>query len=273
VQPYFGVSQTWQRTALYNPTTRVYWDETNATIGLQLPFNFSRGKQYRYLTLSSSFNTTQVRWTGIAKGNLLDYNINYLNSRLSYVSQIQKAVKQIFPHWGQAYSVQYKNIVNQYTANQLLINASFYLPGIGTNHSLVINGSYQSRDTANQYFFSNSFPFSKGYRAVDFPRMYKASANYHFPLAYPDWGLANIVYLLRIRANAFYDFTQTKSLRTGNTFNFSTVGGEVYVDTRWWNQHPVTFGIRYNHLLDKEYTGTTQPNQWEIILPVSLFDR
>jgi hypothetical protein len=273
LQPFFSVSQTWNRNTLYNPTTHVFWNEFNANAGLQLPFNFSGGKQYRYLTLSSSYNTSQVRWTGIAKNALLDYDINYLNTRLSYSSQIQKAVQHIYPHWGQTFSVQYKNVLNKYTAHQLLLNAALYLPGIGKSHSLVLNASYQSRDTTNQHYFSNNFPFSKGYRAVDFPRMYKVAVNYHFPLAYPDWGFGQIVYFLRVRANAFYDYTQTKSLRTGNTFNFSTAGGEIYFDTKWWNQHPVTFGIRYSRLLDNEYAGTTQPNQWEFILPVNLFNR
>ncbi len=271
VQPFFGISQTWDRNALYNPTTPVFWNEFNADAGLQLPFNFSGGKQYRYLTLSSAYNTSQVRWTGIAKGALLDYNINYLNTRLQYSGQVQKAAQHIFPHWGQTFSVQFRNIINKYTAHQLLLNAALYLPGIGRNHSLVLNAAYATRDTANQYYFTNNFPFSKGYRAVDFPRMYKLAANYHFPLAYPDFGLANMVYFLRVRANAFYDYTQTKSLRTGNTFNFSTVGAEIYFDTKWWNQELVTFGVRYNRLLDHEYSGSTQVNQWEFIMPVNLF--
>ena len=271
IQPFFSINQTWDRNALFNPTTRVFWNELNANAGLQLPLNFSGGRQYRFLTLSSSFNTSQVRFTGIAKGALKDYDINYINTRLQYTAQIQKAVQHIFPHWGKTFSVQYKSTINNYKAHQLLINAGLYLPGIGKNHSFVFNASYQSRDTANQYYFNNNFPFSRGYRAVNFPSMYKVAANYHFPLAYPDFGVANIVYFLRVRANVFYDYTQTKSLRTGNTFNFSTTGAEIYFDTKWWNQQPVTFGIRYSHLLDKEYSGSTQANQWEFIVPVNLF--
>lgn len=123
-----------------------------------------------------------------------------------------------------------------------------------------------------QYAFSNNFPFSRGYTAVDFPRMWRFGANYHFPLFYPDWGFANIVYFQRIRANGFYDLTQTKSLQTGNRFFFKTTGAEIFFDTKWWNQQQVTFGVRYSHLLDREYRGTTNPNQWEVILPVNLFD-
>jgi hypothetical protein len=102
--------------------------------------------------------------------------------------------------------------------------------------------------------------------------MWKVGANYHFPLLYPDWGFGNIVYFQRVRGNGFYDYTQTKSLRTGTRYNFSTIGAEIFFDTKWWNQQAVSFGIRYSHLLDKEYRGTTNPNQWEFILPVGLFN-
>jgi hypothetical protein len=102
--------------------------------------------------------------------------------------------------------------------------------------------------------------------------MWRVGANYHFPLLYPDFGLANIIYLMRIRANAFYDYTRGKSLRTGRTLDFRTAGGEMFFDTKFWNQQPITFGIRYSRLLDPEFRGITQVNNWELILPINLFD-
>jgi hypothetical protein len=102
--------------------------------------------------------------------------------------------------------------------------------------------------------------------------MWKFGANYHFPLLYPDWGFANIVYFLRVRGNAFYDYSQIKSLRTGATFGFTSMGGELYFDTKWWNEYEVSFGIRYSRLADGELLGLA-PNQWEFILPVNLLGR
>ena len=101
--------------------------------------------------------------------------------------------------------------------------------------------------------------------------MWKIGGNYHFPFWHPDWGFANIVYFLRIRANVFYDYTDAKSLRTGTHYKFRSYGGEIYFDTKWWNQQPLIFGIRYSRLLDNEIVGL-QPNQWEIILPVTILN-
>ncbi len=272
LQPVFGISQNWGRSGALNKDTTVNWNELVGYVGLQLPLNLTGGRSYRYLTLSSTFNTERVSWTGLAQKLFTDRNINYLNSRIVYTSQIQKSVQQIYPQLGQTLVLQYKGIVNKYTANQFLASGSLYLPGLGNNHSLILTAAFQSRDTMLQYLFSNNFPFARGYQAVDFPRMWRIGANYHFPLAFPDWGFGNIVYFLRIRSNLFFDYTQGKSLRTGTTYPFKTLGTELFFDTRWWNQQPVTFGIRYSRLIDNEFRGATQPNVWELILPVNLFN-
>jgi hypothetical protein len=106
--------------------------------------------------------------------------------------------------------LQYRGSTTSTLAHQFLATGNFYLPGILKTHNLVIDAAYQLRDTAKQYYFTNNFPVSRGYDNVDFPRMWKLGVNYHFPLLHPDWGFANIVYFLRIRANAFYDYTNVK---------------------------------------------------------------
>lgn len=272
IQPFAGISQTWNRTIRYNQDTTFHYNELNANVGLQLPLNLSGGRQYRYLTPSVSFNNQQVHYTGILKGRVPGISFNYIQARLVYSGQIQQAAQHIYPRWAQTLVVQYRSAVNKYTAHQFLASGYLYVPGLHANHNLVLSAAYQFRDTANQYFFSNSFPFSRSYNAVDFPRMWRLGANYHFPLAYPDWGFGNLIYFRRIRANAFYDYTVGKSLRTGITYPFSTAGVEVFFDTRWWNQQAVSFGFRFSHLLDRELRGVTQPNQFEVILPVGLFD-
>jgi hypothetical protein len=167
--------------------------------------------------------------------------------------------------------MQYKSILNKHTAHEFLASGYLYLPGFSINHNIVLTAAYQQHDTLRQYTFSNSFPFSRGYSSVDFPRMWRFGANYHFPLLYPDWGFGNIVYWKRIRANAFYDYTRVNRLRPQGDFSFRTTGAELFFDTKWWNQQDVAFGIRYSRLLDYKTLRIKQPNQWEIILPVGLY--
>jgi hypothetical protein len=102
--------------------------------------------------------------------------------------------------------------------------------------------------------------------------MWKVGVNYHFPIAYPDWGFGNMLYFLRLRGNVFYDYSKIKSLKNGRQFDFKTAGTELYFDTKWWNQLPLSFGIRYSRLLDADLLGISA-NQWELVLPVNLLSR
>jgi hypothetical protein len=277
IQPTLGASQTWNRSVSLNRTTNPIRDsianysELNVNAGLRLPLNFSSGKQYRYLTATTTINRQSIGGTGVYKNFIRDQSFNYWQARVQYSGQIQKAVQQIYPRWAQTFLLQYRSTADRITAKQLLAYGSLFLPGFHINHNIVFTVAYQQRDTLGQYPFSNNFPFSRGYSAVDFPRMFRVGSNYHFPLFYPDWGVGNIVYFKRIRANAFHDLTRVKSLRTGNTFLFNSVGGELFFDTKWWNQQEVSFGIRYSRLLDYNTLGLKQPNKWEIILPIGLF--
>ena len=134
-----------------------------------------------------------------------------------------------------------------------------------------MNGSFQETDT-NNVVFSNRFPNSRGYDEYYFSRMWKLAANYHFPIVYPDFGFASIVYFQRLRGNLFYDYTRVYSGDKSASANLRSVGGELFFDTKWWNQLPVSFGFRVSHLLDDGFAPQDKKgNNWfEFILPVNL---
>jgi hypothetical protein len=103
--------------------------------------------------------------------------------------------------------------------------------------------------------------------------MIKWGINYHLPLLYPDAGVANILYLSRIRGNLFYDDTHVNDFfANARRFvaNFRSTGAEIFFDTKWWNEAEVSFGLRYSHLLDEDLFGGISRNRWELILPVNL---
>jgi hypothetical protein len=170
----------------------------------------------------------------------------------------------------------YKRALTRYKGSQFVANGNIFVRGILTNHNIVLNAAYLNKDTVGQLNFSSGFPFSRGYQAENFHEMKKWGANYHLPLLYPDAGFANIVYLLRLRANLFYDQTYVKDyFNNGRPYadKFRSIGTELYFDTKWWNQADVTFGLRYSYLLDNDLFGATGKNRWEFILPVNLFNQ
>ena len=254
----------------------LYWNESQANAGLSLPLNLSKGRSITRLTMGSDYVFKHLSYQGKYKDSFATRQLGYFNGYLTFSHQLQQARQQIYPRFAQVISVSYRTALHSVTANQFLAAATFYFPGIALTHNLVVNLAFQHRDTLNQYRYSNSFPFARGYEAPNLRNMFKWGVNYHFPVCYPDWGFGNIVYFQRIRLNGFYDYTTgivpySNGLRINTRFR--STGGEIYFDTKWWNELPLNIGFRYSRLLDRDLYGGAGANRFEFIVPINLFQR
>jgi hypothetical protein len=248
----------------------VYWNEAEANIGVSVPLNLGNGKFYRRLTIGSDYVFNKRQFQGIYKDTFDNRGFGYLRNTLYFSNQVQQARQHIYPRFAQTVSLNYSRSVSSLEANQFLASAYFYFPGLFKTHNLVLNAAFQGRDTLRNASFSNSFPFSRGYIAENYHHMFKFAANYHLPLVYPDFGIAGIIYFQRIRANLFYDFTRINDFDRAAKLisgNFTSVGTEIFFDTKWWNQHPLSFGIRYSYLPDAANQGIAK-SQWGVILNI-----
>ena len=252
--------------------TRVLnWDEFNANLGVRIPFNFSGGRHYRFLSVAAALNTQQLFFKETQSGKPANQDYRYLQFNMSWSMQNQQARQHIFPRFAHSIVVQSRSGIGNLDAWQASVNANLYLPGFHVNHNLVLGFAAQARDTLAQYVFTNNFALARGYPGLDYPRMGRVSANYHFPIWYPDIGAGNVIYLLRLRANTWYDASVVKSLRLNQSTWLRSTGVELFFDTRLWNQQPVSFGIRYSRLLDADaFAQPPSKNQWEFILPLNL---
>jgi len=267
-----GTEYTIGRTDSVNRKLRE-WNQLDTRIGLNIPLNFSGGRFYRNLNFGSSFVLRNETNTGPDKNNFAENNFSYLSHFINYSQSVQKARQHIYPRLGYSVSLQYRNAVNSNNSYQFFSSGNIYLPGFFSTHSIVLNGSFQQRDTLKPGAYSNRFAYSRGYNDFYFSRMWKLGANYHFPVWIPDWGFGNMLYIQRIRANMFYDFTKVYSRNKKNTLNQRSSGVEFYFDTKWWNQYPLTFGFRISHLLDKDLQTGNKGNYFEFILPVSIISK
>ncbi|MEP6746853.1 MAG: hypothetical protein ABJB86_03955 [Bacteroidota bacterium] len=254
----------------------VYWNEGQANAGISIPLTLSKGRSITGITIGADYVFKSVAYTGAYKDSFRDTHLAYINAYISFVNQVQQARKNIYPRFAQNIYINYRDAVQNVTARQFLAEGTFYFPGVAQSHNIVISLAFQTRDTVNQYRYSNSFPFSRGYTTPNLRNMYKWGANYHLPLAYPDFGIANIVYFQRVRMNAFYDYSAgvvayTNGFRINTAFR--SAGGEIFFDTKWWNELPLNFGFRYSRLLDRDLFGGLGANRFEFILPVNLFQR
>ena len=269
-----GWDYTFGRNALYRNDTSVYWNEMEARAGFSIPLSWTRYKGFTSLQFGSDIVYNQRYFTGLFKDSFNSRGFAYIDPYVSLIHQSQQARQQVAPRWAQVLSLSYSTAVTSLTAHQFLASGFLYLPGVAWTHSLVLSGAFQQRDTLTSARFTNSFPFSRGYTAENFYRMWKASANYQLPLVYPDWGFGDILYFLRIRANLYYDYTHAMDFYKGNpeSGNFRSAGAEIFFDTKWWNQLSLSFGIRYSRLFDTD-PGGRGPDQWELILPLNILSQ
>jgi hypothetical protein len=263
----FGVERINNR-HLKSSTRNYVLNQTETNVGYSIPFNFSKGKTLKSLNVGSRFYFTSLESSGKSPTTFTGFQSTYLSHTLGWAHQLPRARQQVYPKWGYAIGANYRHRTDD-KGYQALGNSSLYLPGLLTNHSLVLQGSIQETDTAN-VIFSNRFANSRGYSDYYYSRMWKLGMNYHLPLLYPDKGFGNIVYLLRVRANAFYDFTRVFSNAKTATRDLRSVGSELFFDTRWWNAFPLTLGVRYSYLLDANVVGAQNPNRFEIVLPLDI---
>jgi len=266
-----GAEYTFKRIDTLNNVTR-QWNQLDTRVGLNIPLNFSGGRFFRNLNFGSSYVFRFEQNTGPTKDLFSENNFSYLSHFINYSQQVQMARQHIYPRLGYSLSLQYRHAISKYESYQFFGSGHIYLPGFFSNHSFVVDGAFQQRDTF-RILFSNRFPYSRGFNETYLSRMWKLGANYHFPVWVPDWGFGNILYIQRIRANGFYDFTKVYSRNKKVTANQRSAGIEFYFDTNWWNQYPLTFGFRISRRLDDDLVTGQRGTWFEFILPVSIIPR
>jgi hypothetical protein len=276
--PYLSVGSqmTFARQAPLNNTLIRQWNQLDSRIGVNVPLNFTHGRMYSFLNVGTNFFLRNEFNTGVNKQLSTTNDFTYLHHYITWSQQVQSATQHIYPRLGYSVNVSRRYAVTNLNAYQFFTSGSLYLPGALSTHSLVLTGAFQQRDTLRAVF-SSSLADARGhsdyYRTVLGSRMWRLSANYHFPLFYPDWGFGNILYLQRFRANLFYDFQRLYTNKKNLSVDLRSVGAEVYADTKWWNQYELTFGIRISKLLDNDLYDGFKGTVFEFILPVSIFPR
>lgn len=267
-----GTEYTFNRQDVINNRVR-QWDQLDTRVGLNIPLNYASGQTFKSFNAGSNYVLRNEFNKGQFANLLGNTSFSYLLHTISWTQQIQRAVQHIFPRFAYTVSASHRHAITSVTGYQFIANGSLYVPGLLSNQNLVFTGSFQQRDTLSQVVFSNRFGYSRGYEGRYFSRMWRLSANYHFPLWHTDWGFGNILYLQRIRANAFYDFTKVYSRDKRVTADQRSVGGEIFIDTKWWNQYPLTFGFRISHMLDRDQFDGFKGTVFEFVLPVSIIPR
>lgn len=266
-----GASYSYNRNIDTSLTSGIQFNSAKANLGFYIPLNFNDGRTFKFVNFGAAYNLEQIPYLGIDKNVFENKSFKYVNAFINITRQSRKAVQHIHPRWAQSVSLNYRKGFNYFETQKLIGNSAFYFPGIGVNHSLVLNAAFQKRDTLPD-FFSDNFAYARGYETLNTRSMFKWGVNYHMPLFYPDLGVGNIFFVQRIRTNLFYDNNRARARVNGkltDIINRST-GTEIYFDGKIWNALEGSIGFRYSYLLDVDLQFPSAKGRFEIILPINI---
>ncbi|MFB6453645.1 hypothetical protein ACE38W_00110 [Chitinophaga sp. Hz27] len=258
-----GFDYTINKSQLYKGQ-RIYWNQLSWHAGFTIPLNLSAGLYARSLALASNYYIQKLYADGIR------FRVNpqqYTSTALVFSNSRIKGSQNIMSHFAQYLMVQYNHSIGTAKGEQFYGRFDLNLPGLSHNHAIVLQAAYQQMDTMGNYSFSDRFVYARGYNKPFYNRIYKVGANYHFPLFYPDWGFAQILYFSRVRANAFFDYMNAYDYRYKSNTPYKSTGAELYLDTKIGNNIPFTFGVRYSYLLDKDPADNAK-SRIEFIIPL-----
>jgi hypothetical protein len=256
---------------------RFAWNELSYELGARLPLTFSGGKfsqflqpeiEYAYTKLSHDATTPDEFYSGFYHG--ITYELYFQN-------MLRQSELDLLPRWGQAIDLVLKQNPSGGTSigNLKAVQTYLYFPGIMKNQAIRIYNGYQEKVTDKTLSFSDVVRFPRGIQRFGNTRLYTLTADYMFPLAYPDFSIGRFVYLKRLRASLFYDFSSLK----GNTYNddgsvhsvyekyLSSIGAEFRGDGYFLRlPAPVSLGLRSMYLPDFKEV------RFELLFSISFSD-
>ncbi len=215
------------------------------TIRLYAPLNFSSNGWLRALIPQIEEHFTNDRYYRFNDPDA--YYYHYFMAGLTWYERLPIAARELYPRWGYMLKGQYLTApfgrIN--IGHVGMVQLTTWTPGLFRNNGVQFKAGYQWQFVQSDgYYIQNLLPAPRGYPALGAKNMVALSADYSFPLFYPDWNLAWIAYFKRIRMNVFSDYSNISQFR-GVTVNEWSLGFDILADYHIFRfDFPVETGIR-----------------------------
>lgn len=122
-------------------------------------------------------------------------------------SYLRRSARDIQPRFGFSLDAKVTSspFEDELYGNIRSMRINLYLPGLIRNQGLRLRSEWQQQDV-DYYYIRNHLTLPRGYDPRIFIKMNKYSADYAFPIIYPDLALGPFLYLKRVRGNFFVDY-------------------------------------------------------------------
>jgi hypothetical protein len=250
-----------------NERVRFTWQEMNFKLHASIPWNFSRGKYYRYLTPSIGTTMIGITHNASTPSRLTKGLITTIDYELSASQYLRSSAKDMFPIMGQTLDLNFRN--TPFAGNQMgdifAVQTNLYFPGFFKHQGIWAYGAYQSYHRRNDtfYTYASIINFPRGYTGMIDEQVMSVALNYKLPLFYPDLSLGSLVYFKRFKLNLFFDWAQGW---TGKQVNiYQSTGAELTTDLHLLRfLYPFDLGVRAVFFPGDSSWG------WELLYAINL---
>lgn len=131
--------------------------------------------------------------------------------------------RSLQPRWGAGSELAFRHEPWEAEAGELFAaGGRLYLPGLIFTHGIRLGGAYEnrSRDDASR------IPYLRGWEYRESEELAKVSADYLFPIGYPDLALGGLTLFKRIRGGVFAE----RSYDIQDSEAYSSLGAELNLD-------------------------------------------
>jgi len=188
---------------------------------ISLPLQFSSGRYSQFIQPSVEVDYIN-QYIYIKERGAYDYGQTIITGRFYFTNYDRSAIRDIYPRWAQVLDFNYcfAPFDKAIYGSAVSLKTTFYLPGILPNNGIKIRLETEKQDPG-KYLYGNFSSLPRGYYNMVFKQIQFLSVDYALPLAYPDFNIASLLYIKRIRAGLFYDYASGP----GNSiYNYSTNG-------------------------------------------------
>lgn len=243
----------------------IRWNETSYRIGTYLPFKWYHRNQVIQLQPAVYLGRYQPDYK---TGDRNSYqSTSFVRTGITFFSYRRRALQHVSSRFQQGFNFNWNKALN-HRATSLEFNSEWHFPGLRKNDVIEIEADYRRQLRTDPYRFPTGNDFISGYSSFTSDRASRWRVAYHFPWFYPDRGVNGLIYLKQVRSRLFHEQMQSTLKRQQDQFkiNYASSGVEVLFDGNGFNVLPLSFGVRFSYLWDRDLIRNTRRPQLEFII-------
>lgn len=203
---------------------------------------------------------------------------NFLYYRFYFYNYLKTSRKDIMPRWGQVADINFVHapFIPDQWGSEISLNGILYLPGFLRHQTLRLSTGFLKQNTG-KYVFDNIISMPRGYDPRESEKFLKLTADYIFPIIYPDLNIWHFLYIKRLKAVIFYDHALDYNVQipSGETYirkdlKFRSCGLELTSDFHLAHfLFPFDMGVRLSYPIDDK-PQLIIPIKAELLLSIDI---